>query len=122
MAENKSKFKNEHYYVIKGWMINELDLRDTELLVYAIIYGLSQGENQYFTGSLQYLADATRRTKRSIISALESLVKKELLIKKEEFINGMKFCKYQCGNYNGSEEISSETVKKFHQGSEKISP
>ena len=37
-------------------MITELELKGNELLVYAIINGFSQSEDQEFSGSLSYLA------------------------------------------------------------------
>ena len=40
------KIKNENYVLIQGWMINELKLKGNELLIYALIYGFSQAENQ----------------------------------------------------------------------------
>lgn len=51
--------KDENYYQISGWMINKLKLKGTELQVFAIIYGFSQGEQGVFTGSLRYLQDFT---------------------------------------------------------------
>ena len=57
MSNKKSMVKNENFVVTHGWMINELNLKGNELAVYAIIYGFSQAENQFFTGTAQYLAD-----------------------------------------------------------------
>ena len=58
--------KNENFIVIQGFMINELDLKGNELIIYAIIYGFSQdGENKY-TGSLNYLANWTNSTKQGV--------------------------------------------------------
>ena len=73
------KVKNENYIVIQGFMINELKLKNNELLVYAIIYGFSQNEGQVFSGSLQYLADWTNSTRNGVSKNLKSLVDKGLL-------------------------------------------
>ena len=58
---------------IEAFMINDLNLKGNELLVYAIIYGFSQDGKSHFTGSLQYLADWTNSTKRGVIKVLQKL-------------------------------------------------
>ena len=90
----ESKVKDENYINIQGWMVNRLGLKGNELLVYAIIYGFSQTENQSFNGSLQYLADWTNSTKQGITKNLKSLVEKGYIIKEDKYINSVKFCEY----------------------------
>ena len=97
----KNKITNENYIVIQGWMVNELNLKGNELIIYAIIYGFSQLENQKFTGSLQYLADWTNSTKQGVINSLKSLIEKNLIIKEEKIINSVKFCEYHTTKLNG---------------------
>lgn len=87
--------KNNNYLVIQGWMRTELNLKGSELLIYAVIYGFSQIENQKFTGSLQYLCDWTGCTKQGVIKSLKKLIEKNLIEKEEEIINNIKFCKYK---------------------------
>ena len=101
MQKNKTKVKAENYLVIQGWMVSDLKLKGNELLIYAIIYGFSQEEGQRFTGSLQYLADWTNTSKETTRQCLKSLVEKELLIKEEEYINNVKFCRYYTRNLEG---------------------
>lgn len=98
MAE--SKVKRENYIVIQGWMLTDLGLKGNELLIYACIYGFSQAENQTFSGSLQYLADWTNSTKQGVIKCLKALVEKGYLVKKENTINGVKFCEYYATEFN----------------------
>lgn len=86
--------KDTNYIEIQGWMRTQLDLKGNELLVYAIIYGFSQTENQKFTGSLQYLADWCGATKQGILKNLQSLVDKGLICKNEIIDNGVKYCEY----------------------------
>lgn len=90
-----SKVNKENYIALQGWMLSDLKLKGNELIIYACIYGFSQAENQAFTGSLQYLADWTNSTKQGVIKCLKSLVEKGLLQKKENIINGIKFCEYR---------------------------
>ena len=67
----KSKVINQNYIVIQGFMVNELNLKGNSLIIYAIIYGFSQSENQRYTGSLQYLADWTNSSKQGVIKTLK---------------------------------------------------
>lgn len=102
MAEiSNSKVKNDNYTIVAGWMVTELKLKGTELLIYSIIYGFSQAENQVFNGSLQYLADWTNSTKQGVVKCLKSLVKKGYIIKTDKVINGVKFCEYYATKFNG---------------------
>lgn len=127
MAE--SRVKDENYYQIQGWMINRLGLKGITLSVYAIIYGFSQdGENE-FTGSLQYLCDFTGGTsKPTIIKALKELVENDLLLRREEVINGVQFNRYKANlpllkNFNGgSKEILTGEVKNLNGGSKETLP
>jgi hypothetical protein len=82
-------------------MVRDLQLKGNELLVYALIYGFSQAENQVFNGSLQYIADWTNSTKRSVMTCLKSLVEKGLIGKNEKIINGVKFCEYYATDFTG---------------------
>ncbi len=127
MAE--SKVKRDNFITIQGFMLTELGLKGNELIIYAIIYGFSQsGEGQNYTGSLQYLADWTNSTKRSVINNLNSLVEKGYITKQYTVKNGVKYCEY-AAYFTGGENISqgSETIslvgeKSTPEGSEKNSP
>ena len=95
MSNDKSNIKNEDSIFIYDWMVKELGLKGNELLVYAIIYGFSQTENQFFTGTAQYLADWTNSTKQSVMKNLKSLIEKGLLQKKEKFVDEVKYVHYR---------------------------
>jgi DNA-binding MarR family transcriptional regulator len=95
------EIKNENYVVVQGWMINDLNIKGNELIVYAIIYGFSQTEGQVFNGSLQYLANWTRSTKQGVSKNLKSLVEKGYIVKNDKYINGVKFCEYYTTKFNG---------------------
>ena len=72
---------SRNFITIQGWMISELNLKGNDLLIYAIIYGFSQTEGQYFTGSLSYLAEWTNSTKQGVQKNLKSLIDKGLILK-----------------------------------------
>ena len=90
----ESKVKDENYINIQGWMVTKLGLKGNELLIYAIIYGFSQTEEQTFNGSLQYLADWTNSTKQGVTKNLKALVEKGYIVKEDNYINNVKFCEY----------------------------
>ena len=117
----QSKVKNENHIVIQGWMVNELELKGNELIIYAIIYGFSQTENQKFTGSLQYLADWTNSTKQGVIKNLKSLVEKGYIDKDEKIINGVKFCEYHSTKFNRVLNKVEQGVKQSLMGGSKKS-
>ena len=96
-----SKVMVDKYVVIQGFMVEEMELKGNELLIYAIIYGFSQAKGNHFTGSLQYLADWTRSTKQGVIKNLKSLVDKGYIVKEEHTRNGVKFVEYYTTKLNG---------------------
>lgn len=92
MAE--SKVSRENYITVQGFMVRDLQLKGNELLIYSIIYGFSQADNQVFNGSVQYLADWTNSSKQSVYNCLKSLTEKKYIVKTDKIINGVKFCEY----------------------------
>jgi len=122
--EKETKLINpESFVTIQGWMITHLKLKGNPLIIYAIIYGFCQTLGQFFTGSVRYLAEWTNSTKRGVYKNLKELVDKGLIIKIEENINGVKFCKYTiCEDYLPSRmSQNSPVMKKVHQGGEQSS-
>lgn len=76
-----NSIKDGSYINIQSFMVTELELKGNELLVYAIIYGFSQTNGTYFSGSTQYLADWTNSTRQGIMKNLKSLIDKRLIEK-----------------------------------------
>ena len=83
----ESKVKDENYINIQGFMVTKLGLKGNELLIYAIIYGFSQTEDQVFNGSLQYLADWTNSTKQGVTKNLKSCLKFKLKLSRSSLTN-----------------------------------
>ena len=106
--------KENSFITIQAFMVNDLQLKGNELLIYAIIHGFSQDGESEFTGSLQYLADWTNSTKQGVIKALKSLMEKQLILKNETFQNNLKFCTYKVSQY---ETKFNGVVNKVEQGS-----
>ena len=74
--------KNENFYVVKGWMVNDLKLKGNEKTVFAVIYGFSQDGESWFEGSRDYLANWCNCTSTGLDKNIKSLLEKELIIKK----------------------------------------
>lgn len=90
MPNEKSKIRDENFYTVLGWMLNVLDLKGNELIVFAIIYSFSQDGESEYTGSLKYLKDFANICERSAPALLASLVNKNYIIKREFFYEGSK--------------------------------
>ena len=69
------------YYRIWGFMTGEMQLKKTELLVYALIYSYFKSA-QPFTGSQKYIAEFTGAGKSATEAALKSLLQKGLIAKR----------------------------------------
>lgn len=110
--------KNENFLHICGWMINELQLKGNELIIYAAIHGFSQDGKSDYHGGLNYLEEWTNSTKQGVIKSLKSLVEKGLIVKKIETLsNNVRFCRYwtaksradNAENFEKSNEEKTET-------------
>ena len=97
MAKEKGYKVPENSYInIQAFMINDLELKDKELLVYALIYGFTQDGEDWFTGSMQYIGNWLGMDSRNIYSRyLKPLIDKGLLIKESEIKNNQVFPKYK---------------------------
>ena len=117
-----SAVRDNNFFVVHGWMLNRLGLKGNELQVYAIIYGFSQTNGNEFTGSLQYLADWTNASTRTIMRSLQTLVENGLLAKRESYNNGVKACAYRCPfPLEGTDKMSPGVVTNCHGGGDKLS-
>ena len=62
-------------------MINELDLKGNELLVYALIHGFCQDGKSVFKGSLNYIMAWLNISKPTAIACIQSLIDKGMIVK-----------------------------------------
>ena len=100
--------RHDNYATILGFMTQDLNLKGNELIIYAIIYGFSQSEEQTFRGSLQYLAEWTGSTRQSVLRTLKSLTDKGFIDKREVTRGGVKFCEYSAkrGCYQNNNTVT----------------
>ena len=92
--------KEGTFVTIQSWMRTQLKLKGNDLLVYAIIFGFSQTENQKFTGSLQYIADWCGASKQGILKNLKNLLDAGLIKKDEKLVNNVKLVEYYATQLN----------------------
>lgn len=85
----------KNYLTIQGFMRTKLNLKGNELLVYALIYGFSQDGKSWFTGSANYISEWVGITRQNIMAILKRLVEKELIIKQDKVVNGVKLVDYK---------------------------
>ena len=100
------KFNIDNYIVVPGFAIVELGLSGNELLCYSLIYGFTQDNETEFHGSLNYVASALNVTKQNAKKIIDRLIERGLIIKREMFFSGVKFCHYVT-NRPGVAEIAT---------------
>lgn len=103
-----SKIASDNHITIDGWMINELNLKGSELIIYALIYGFSQDGQSEFYGSRSYMAGWCNASLPTIDKALNDLILKGFILKRTEKINNITFNRYKA---------NLEVVKKLYRGS-----
>lgn len=86
--------KDNNFIAIQGWMRTKLNLKGYELIVYALVYGFSQDENSKFSGTRRYIAEWCGCAMRTVDNTLASLLDKQLIVKHEKYVNGVRSCDY----------------------------
>lgn len=110
--------KNESYIHIGGRMLNDLNLRWNELIVYATIHSFTNGTDDHcFHWSASYLWERCWIDKRSIYRVLKKLEANWLIERKERVDNGVKFVDY----YTPSDTSVTTSDKMSVGGSDKMS-
>lgn len=108
--------KTESYVVLRPFMVEELGLKGSELVAYALIYGFSQDGESWFTGSAQYVADWCGIARRNALGVLQKLTDKGLV----EKVRTGQGCAYRvCKNITGDK---TSPVIKHHRTGDKTSP
>jgi hypothetical protein len=98
-AMKNYKFPNDSYVNIMGWMINELQLSGNMLICYAVIHGFSKDRESEFRGGRKYLAAVMGCSLQTVTNTLQKLEANGLIIRREEEISGVIFCRYRV-NYD----------------------
>lgn len=74
--------RNEEFYKLYKWMVNDLHLSGNDLVVYAIVYSFCERGNLY-VGSREFLAHEAGATKRTIDYTLKRLLEMGVIEKVE---------------------------------------
>lgn len=104
--------KDGNYFLIPGWMTHpQMGLKGVELKLFAIIYCHSQGPGQECTVSIDYLAQLSGASARSVINSIRSLNLKgyiyaDEIVKNKEY----KLCAADI-DYHNFEKIEGRRVK-----------
>ena len=106
--------KDENFIQISAWMVNQLNLKGNELLIYGLIYGFSKDGNSVFRGSINYISSWLNISERSTIDNLKSLINKKLITKKIIKGNGNNIlgCEYSVNkvhiNFNENKNLDNK--------------
>ena len=107
--------KENNYITIPGFLRTRLDLKGSELIITALIYGFSQDGNSWFMGKTEYIAEWAGITDKNVLRSLKSLTEKGILEKKEMFVNNKaKRCYYRF-NFECA-ELQNDTVAELQNG------
>lgn len=111
----------KNYIVVQGYMVQKLNLKGNELLAFSLINGFSQDSESEFSGSIDYIATWLNSSKQTVITVMNTLVEKELVLKKQIYINNVTFNRYTVNHTKVTELIGSKEieqgVKYFNKGS-----
>lgn len=108
------KIRDENFYTVLGWMLNVLELKGNELIVFAIIYSFSQDGESEFTGSLSYLqAFANIKSHNTVTGILKALTDKQMIIRRDYVRDNVKRVAYKA---------NMEYIEKMKNGLTELSP
>ena len=80
--------RKDGYVVVQPWMVTDYNLNGNKLLIYALIWGFSQDEQSCFYGSVSYIVEYFKLSKRAVLNLLAELEKDGLIRKWTEPVNG----------------------------------
>ena len=85
--------RDDNYYVVLGWMVNNLNLKGMEKDAFAILYGLSQDDGESHC-SLSYISSSIGCSKSTAQKLIKQLEDKNFIKKRVEMKNGVSFNNY----------------------------
>lgn len=94
MSAGEREIQREHFIRIWGFMLTDFKLDKTELIVYAVIFGIYRQYCDCFVGSRKYLQSWCNASKSAVDNALVSLEEKNLIVKKYRAYGRMKRAVY----------------------------
>lgn len=122
---------SKSYLNIQGWMVTDLGLGGTDLIIYAIVYGFTQDGSSECWSSLDYFASWCGCDKRTVIRSIDRLVEKGYIKKRQrqgttsalKAVNPRQSVTPTHDKLSGgSDKMSRGVMTKCHGGSDKLSP
>lgn len=86
----------DSYYIVHSWMIEDLGLSKTDLIVFAIIYGFSHDDNSSFHGSVDYLIRMTGAARSTLFRSINRLLESGLILKVDTETASTGLSAYRC--------------------------
>ena len=111
----EKRFMTRKYTVVPEWASKNLKLSGNELMLFSYIYGFSQDEGSCCYSSSKEISDLLCISRRSVFNILESLTNKNLIVRVELNINGVKAVGYRVNNQR-IDEIENEYLRNFIRG------
>lgn len=108
------KIRDENFYTVLGWMLNVLELKGNELIVFAIIYSFSQDGESEFTGSLSYLQTfGNIKSHNTVTTILKTLIDKQMIVRRDYVRDNVKRVAYKA---------NMEYIEKLKKGLKELAP
>lgn len=111
--------RKDGYVVVQPWMVTDYNLNGNKLLIYALIWGFSQDEQSCFYGSVSYIVEYFKLSKRAVLNLLAELEKDGLIRKWTEPVNGRPTNRYAAlrpaACASASDGCKNAPVKKMHR-------
>ena len=76
--------KNENYFQVQYWMINELKLKGNELMLFAIIHGFTKSRKGKYHGSQRFISEALKISRLTAGRTINKLLDKDFIIRTSE--------------------------------------
>lgn len=108
----EKRFMTRKYTVVPEWASKNLKLSGNELMLFSYIYGFSQDEGSCCYSTSKEISDLLCISQRSVFNILESLVNKNLIVRVELNIIGVKAVGYRANNQR-IDEIEDEYLRNF---------
>lgn len=108
----EKRFMTRKYTVVPEWASKNLKLSGNELMLFSYIYGFSQDEGSCCYSTSKEISDLLCISRRSVFNILESLVNKNLIVRVELNISGVKAVGYRANNQR-IDEIEDEYLRNF---------
>lgn len=108
--------KLNRYLTIQEWML-ELDLKTSELMAFALIYGFSQDGKSAYKGSSEYISYWLKLSNKATLTILRKLVKKGYVVREDKKVGCVTYADYLVSTkfvYAGSKFRRTKEVSSPH--------